>query len=181
MQNKCLIKNNKKLFLLELIGLIVTVILSFVWHFMYDWTNSFAFLFPVNESVWEHIKILFYPYLLWTIIEAFFIKEDDILNYITIKSIALLIIPISMISMFYIYSGIYGSNVMIIDILIGILSLIIGFIVSFYMLCKKINVKGKFIFISLAVILLIMIVVFTYYPIMIGLFFDKTKGIYGIA
>lgn len=45
-------------------GLVVTG--GFVFHFLYDLSPNvlFALLSPVQESVWEHLKILFWPMLM---------------------------------------------------------------------------------------------------------------------
>lgn len=51
-----------------LLGLIVVCFLSIPLHFFYDWTgeNTFIGLFaPINESIWEHLKLVFWPLLVW--------------------------------------------------------------------------------------------------------------------
>lgn len=50
-----------------------------LWHFVYDWTgdNHFiGFFFPVNESTWEHLKLIFFPALIYSVIEYYVIKKQ---------------------------------------------------------------------------------------------------------
>lgn len=165
---------------LEIIGLVFSVVFSFVFHFMYEWINTLGWLFPVNESVWEHIKILFMPYLIYSIIEFFILKPEDKLNYFSIKSIALIVIPIVMITLFYTYSGIIGNHYVFVDGMIGVISLLIGFMISLKLLLIEYKCKNKPVPIILAGIIFILLIVFTYYPPHINLFYDTLDGKYGI-
>src|SRR5690625_2685087 len=52
------------------IGIAVVLILSFPLHFIYEWTgeNAVVGMFaPINESIWEHLKLVFFPLLIWWI------------------------------------------------------------------------------------------------------------------
>lgn len=42
---------------------IASAALGVAWHYLYDWFPGAltALLCPVNESVWEHLKLLFFP------------------------------------------------------------------------------------------------------------------------
>ena len=53
-------------------GILFTLIIGTLLHFTYGWSgeNPFVALYsPVNESVWEHLKLLFFPVLLYTFFE----------------------------------------------------------------------------------------------------------------
>lgn len=55
-----------------IIGVFFVLAAGSLAHFLYDWTgsNAIAGLFvPVNESVWEHMKLLFFPMLLYCALE----------------------------------------------------------------------------------------------------------------
>ena len=56
---------------IKTIGVYVIFVLSFISHFMYDILPNplFSILFPVNESIWEHMKLLVTPVLIFSIIE----------------------------------------------------------------------------------------------------------------
>ena len=54
--------------------------MSFLTHFIYNiFPNPlFAIFFPVNESIWEHMKLLSTTILLYGIIEYFLLKHYNI-------------------------------------------------------------------------------------------------------
>ena len=45
----------------RIISTIGIFLLCFSFHFIYDWIPNYitAIFFPVNESIWEHMKLLF--------------------------------------------------------------------------------------------------------------------------
>lgn len=54
-----------------IIGIIFVMLTGTLSHFLYDWSgqNPVVGLFtPVNESIWEHMKLLFFPMLLYSLI-----------------------------------------------------------------------------------------------------------------
>ena len=53
----------------EVAGLFAVILLGNTLHFVYDWTGQArwaAYISAVNESTWEHMKLLFVPWFLWT-------------------------------------------------------------------------------------------------------------------
>ena len=61
----------KQLKAYTIIGIIFTIILGSLSHFFYEWSNNnfFVGLFtPINESTWEHMKLLFFPMLLYSLL-----------------------------------------------------------------------------------------------------------------
>ena len=53
----------------ETAGMLVTLLLGNGLHFLYDWTGQAgwaAYISAVNESTWEHMKLLAVPWILWT-------------------------------------------------------------------------------------------------------------------
>ena len=55
-------------------------LISFISHFVYTiFPNIFtSIFFPVNESIWEHMKILFTSSLLYGIIDYIILKKNNI-------------------------------------------------------------------------------------------------------
>ena len=54
-----------------IIGTIFVLILGTLSHFFYEWSNDnqiIGLFSPVNESVWEHMKLVFFPMLFYSII-----------------------------------------------------------------------------------------------------------------
>lgn len=99
-------------------GLIFSAVLGTLSHFFYKWSGQnpvIALVSPVNESTWEHMKLVFFPILLW----SFFLppKVRAALRGWQCSLLAggLLgtwLVPV----LFYTYSGILGRNLALIDI-----------------------------------------------------------------
>ena len=87
------------------INTFITFALCFLTHFLYDlFPNALtALLFPVNESIWEHMKMLYSTIILYGII-MYFIKGHKIPIFLFSLFIkAFIAIPIYLL----IYQGIY--------------------------------------------------------------------------
>lgn len=171
-----------KIFIWEAACLVFCLIFSFINHFLYEWLNEFVFIasfVPVNESVWEHAKLLFFPFLFFSIIEYFFIPKTE--NYIFAKSLSLILSVPLMISLFYTYTGIIGTNYLVADILIAIIVVLIMNVLSYYLIISEKDFsKWNWIFVFV-IIYFIAFVVFTFKPPQIPLFLDTTTGKYGIS
>ena len=64
----------------NLISFFVIGIIGVLSHFVYEWSGENAFVglfFPVNESIWEHLKLIFYPALIYFTAEYFYTKEQS--------------------------------------------------------------------------------------------------------
>ena len=64
----------------ELLGFAVTSLLGTVLHFLYDLLGGALWIAPfsgVNESTWEHMKLLFWPMLLFAAVQSLFFRERD--------------------------------------------------------------------------------------------------------
>lgn len=120
--------------LIEIFGLVFSIILGTLGHFLYEWSNYnsfFGFLFSKNESTWEHIKLGITPILLWTIIEFFTFKFS---NLFFAKFISIITFIISIIILYYGFKLLVKKNIIFIDIMIFYISLAISYIVSIYLL-----------------------------------------------
>lgn len=172
-----------QIFLWELFGVIFITIAGALLHFAYRYFNEFkplALISSVNESVWEHLKIAFWPALLYSIIEYLFIG-DIANNFIIAKAVSLISIPTLIIILFYSYIAILGRNSLLIDISIFILSIFLGQIISFnILLMPPLPVFLTSLSALVIVILIIMFSLFTYFPPRFTIFKDPVKGGYGI-
>ncbi len=65
----------------EGLGILFTAALGSFGHFAYDLSkeNILVALFcPVNESTWEHLKLLFFPFLLFSLLRLFFSEKNPL-------------------------------------------------------------------------------------------------------
>lgn len=95
----------------QLAGFSVTSLVGTLLHFLYDWSGKAVFIAPfsgVNESTWEHMKLLFWPMFIYAVIESFFFKEREDFWCIKLRGIllGLLLIPV----LFYTYNGVIGKS-----------------------------------------------------------------------
>ena len=62
----------KRLFYWELAGALFTAALGTLLHFTYDWSGGWsvaAAFSAVNESTWEHMKLLFFPLFFCSVVQ----------------------------------------------------------------------------------------------------------------
>ena len=172
-------KINLKIF--EIISTIFIIVGGILLHFLYDWSNEntiVGIFSAINESTWEHLKILFFPMLIMIIIGTYYYK--DITNYLCSKTKGLLVSLSFLVIAFYTYSGIIGKNFSSINILIFILSVIIGEIYAYRKINNSINCSNSISLIVL-IVLIFSFIVFTFKPPHIGLFKDPVDNTYGIV
>ena len=148
----------------EFWGFIITMPFAFLLHYLYELTSysPFVALFaPINETPWEHTKLLFTPYLIYAIIEYFVLKPNPKRFFIA-KTIGLFFIDFGLLAFFYTYSGILGTNILAVDIFSAFLIMALAFYFSYKLYCSKLDLeKYFFLFVATFVILLIMFFGFT--------------------
>ncbi len=174
---------NKKIFNYEAVGFVFVAFLGTINHFMFEWFNNakiIGMFCPVNESIFEHLKLLFFPYLLWTIIEYFILEKP--FNFFTSKLVGVIFGNIFIIAFYYTYSGIVGNNYMFMDILTFLLGILVAFVTSYLIITNpkyKTNYTEFISFISFIIISVIFFL-FTFYPPFIPFFKDITTNTYAI-
>ena len=166
----------------EIFSVIFTFIFGTILHFTFNLSsgNSIIALFSsINESVWEHLKLIFFPMLITTIIGHFYFKKG-VPNFLCAKTTGIVSSMFFLISFFYTYTGVLGKNFAIIDISSFFLTTIIGEYIAYRLMINKFNCNNKISSIILIVIF-ICFVVFTYFTPNIGLFKDPVTKQYGIV
>ena len=149
-----------------IIGIIFVLITGTLAHFLYDWTgnNHIVGLFtPINESIWEHIKLLFFPMLIYSLIMI--LKFHQKYSCITSALCFGIIMGVFLIPLFYYaYTSILGTNVFILDISTFILSVLTAFWLS-YKLTLFCRLESYTSLLCIIVcILFACFLVFTYHP-----------------
>lgn len=168
---------------IKILGFFLIFLLCFPLHFIYDFlpNSLFSVFVPVNESIWEHMKLIFTSYVFYGIFDYLLLKKNKITfnNFL----LQLFIIPIiGVILYLLIFIPIYnnfGENMII---SIGLLFLIIIFeqILSYYFLKFK-EIKYQSIIGIIGIIITYIIFGYlTYNPIENYIFFDISNSKYGI-
>ena len=154
-----------------------------VLHFLYDWTGGSILVSPfsgVNESTWEHMKLLFWPLFVFALVQRLFFKNQR--NYWCVKLaeilLGLILIPV----LFYTYNGAFGKSPDWVNITIFYISALIVFLFEGRALkndCLQCS-HPRLAFVSICLIGTLF-VVFTFAPPQIPLFRDPVSGHYGIG
>lgn len=163
---------NKKLTLYTLVGILFVSILGTLLHFVYEWSGSQPFIglfSPVNESIWEHGKLLFFPMLLYTFLIQSRLKSEypcilsALLSGILVGNA---LIPV----LYYTYSGILGYSLTAVDIAIFYISVLAAFFVSWRLSlsCRMQNSTG--LLLGGVILLAALFFLFTFAPPSIALF-----------
>ena len=174
----------EKLLKIQVIITVISIILGTILHFTYNLSgqNNFIGSFSaVNESVWEHLKLAFFPMLILGIIEYFFVKNISN-NYIEAKTIGIFLAISFIVVAFFTYTGILGVDILILDILIFITSIILGETISYKLMKREneSNNKTKVLAGIILIFLLFSFIICTFNPPKVNLFRDPITKTYGI-
>lgn len=158
-----------------------------LFHFVFEFTGKNIMLapfFPVNESVYEHLKLTFYPILLWQLIGYVFLKNK--ITFIFKKQIiftAIAVITSSSLMVFLYYSvlGAFNIHSITADISFYFISIVIGQSLGLHLYNKCEDNRNLFL-LSIAIVLFMFIsfIIFTFIPPKLPLFLESSSGTYGI-
>ena len=168
--------------LCQLLGFAVTSLGGTLLHFLYDWLDEATWIAPisgVNESTWEHMKLLFVPMLIFAILQRFFFRDREDFWCVKLRGIVLgiLLIPI----LFYTYNGVIGKSPDWLNIAIFFISAAIAYIYEARQFGNNKTVCHKPArAILLLCILAVLFVVFTFETPKLAIFKDPLTGTYGI-
>jgi len=163
-------------------GFLIIVILGFLFHFIYDWTNRSILIgafVPVNESVWEHLKLGLWGVIIFSFIEYKFLGSA-VSNYFLAKAIGVLVLSLTILLIYYTYSSFTDKSILAIDIT----SYIVGVLFCQILTYKIYQTAHSKILNLLALLFIvftcIIFAIFTYYPPHEEIFKDARYNTYGI-
>lgn len=178
------INSFKRKFLI-LIGIPIIFLFGSLMHFAYDWSGQLTVVgifTPVNESIWEHLKLSIYPTFLWWII-SFSLFDDDVNYYrwFTCCVISVIISPIVITSFYYTYTGALGIHSLFLDIFSLFLGLLIAQFSALH-IYNNAKITNVHFYLSMLISLLIVIsfTIFTFSPPKLPIFMDFNTQQYGI-
>ena len=167
-----------------LAGLFLTLIFGNLLHFVYDWSgqNSVAAAFAaVNESTWEHMKLLAMPWVIWSLVEAVALRSNR-QSVLMARALGLLVGLVTIPTVYYTYTGALGVSSMIVDVVLFQAAVLLGALVSWRVLAKN-KLTGP-IWGAVGLLLLLgvaaLFVWWTYAPPVLPIFIDPTNGTVGL-
>ena len=129
-----------------IIGTLFVIITGTLAHFVYDWSGHnyiVGFFFPVSESTREHMKLCFFPMLLYSLYMRHMLK-DTLPCINSALPAGILVGTFAIPVLFYTYTGILGQNYLPLDIGVFVISVLLAFVVVYRLTssCKSERFAG---------------------------------------
>ena len=166
----------------QIFGFAFTAAVGTLLHFLYDWTgqNPFAALLSaVNESTWEHMKLLYVPLLLFAVIQGRFLTRNYP-SFWCAKLIStlsgLLTIPL----LYYGYTGALGVSANWFNVTIFYIAAAVAFLLDAHLLKHDLPCRHPKAALALLLGIGVAFMVLTFWPPILPLFRDPLNGTYGI-
>jgi len=171
-----------KILRLSVGGAAFGVLLGSLLHFTYQVSGrltAVALFSAVNESPWEHLKLYFFPVVLYIGVEWFAVENQAALLFAKLVQILAGMVFIE--AFFYTYTGALGIESVWVDILSFVVAMALGYALSYRLVAN--GVAGRFPAwlsgASIALVLLFFITT-TFAPPHIPLFRDSNTASYGV-
>ena len=166
----------------QLIGFAVTSLGGTLLHFLYAWLGEAVWIAPIsgiNESTWEHMKLLFVPMFIFAIVQSFFFKDREDFWCVKLRGILLGIILIPVI--FYTYNGAIGKSPDWLNIVIFFICAALAYIYETRLFnSEKFRCSSSKVAIATLCAIALLFVIFTFATPEIEIFKDPLTGTYGI-
>lgn len=174
---------NRTIFIWSVAGFLTIAILGSLLHFVFEWSGNaipVALIAPVNESVWEHLKLGYWSLILFTVFEHASLR-GQVSNYFFSKAVGITIMSLTILIIFYSYTAVVERSILWIDIGSYFFGAAICQMTVFKMFTSKrlpghLEVFGKLVLVVYAFLLML----FTFYPPSFGIFEDGRNGTYGL-
>lgn len=173
----------KNLFYWQFAGFAFSSFFGTLLHYLYEWTGQSIFVAPfsgVNESTWEHMKLLYFPLVVFALVQSFHFREYP--NYWCVKLWGVMTGLLSIPVLFYTINGMFGKTPAWVNIAIFFVSAFFSYLVeSIIFLHGERAGRWKTIAFSVIAIIGVLFVVFTFSPPEIPIFLDPVTGTYGVG
>ncbi len=166
---------------LALVGMVFISLLGTALHFTYDLSGGnllVAVFSSVNESVWEHLKLVFWPAAVFALIEIAYLRKLPA-SFLPAKAVSMWLMPTVIVAMFY-TSKLFIKESLAFDLFTFYFSVVLGQLVGMKIMGKTLPKNVSYpAFLAIAG-LASAFIYFTFYPPQIFLFQDPVTGGYGI-
>ena len=164
-------KSTKKLILCYLAAAALGVLL----HFLFDWFPNpvTALISPVRESIWEHVKIVYFPLLAASLYMG---RGGNGLGRAP-WLLSMIVACVVMLCLGYVYHIIFQGEAVLADVILHLFTLAMGFLLpkTLWPVCAQPGVeKAAW---ALTILLGALIVWFTFFPPDTALFADLTDAV----
>lgn len=142
-------------------------------HFTYDWSIQnpiIGFFSSKNESTWEHLKLLFFPFLFLTLLQLFFDKHF-LTDQLPARTLGMLLGMGFIVVVFYTFWGISGRLLDFVNIIIYFLGVLFAFWAEKKMSERKPSLDTLTCF-AIWISLILLFILFSIHIPNLGLFYD---------
>ncbi len=176
-----------KVLLWEIGGFLFIGLVGAALHFTFELSNFssnvVAYFSAVNESTWEHLKMVFFPGLVFALIQYTYVREK-VNNYLIAKTVSLFLMPLVIMVGWYIYAPAVGRSIYRVDLTLFYIAVFVGQYASYKLLTRPpLENKYNTYAIVALVVMFAAFSTFTFLPPRIFLFEHldlKNTGLYGI-
>jgi hypothetical protein len=167
----------------ELFGVVVIFFVGAALHFAFEWSGYWkpiAWFVAINESTWEHLKLAFWPGIIWGL-AGYFVVGKATSNYWFGKALGLLSMPLIITVIFYSYTTALGKNYLWVDILSFLFAISAGQFISYWLFStSKLNASFQWLGVLVIAGMTLAFVLFTYMPPHLFIFEHVQTHEYGI-
>ena len=173
---------NRSIGLWQLMGFAITALGGTLLHFLYEWLGNAVWVAPfsgVNESTWEHMKLLFWPMLLYAVVQSFFFRDRQDFWCVKLRGIllGLILIPI----LFYTYNGAIEKSPDWLNIAIFFVSAAVAYLYEARLYNRaRLRCKAPKYSVAILCSIALLFIIFTFWTPMLGIFKDPLTSLYGI-
>lgn len=168
-------------------GILIIPLIAGPMHFAFEWFGSpsvAAAVLPVNESVFEHLKLSFWPLLFWWLLGyALRVRHDQgaVRRWFLSAMSALIVSPLFIVIFYYTYTGALGIHSLLLDVLSLPISLVVAQLLAVH-IYRYNRGPGWSVpaFMAVAAFLIVMFTLYTFQPPRLPLFLDTSTGRYGL-
>ena len=172
----------KSIGLWSLVGFAVVSLGGTLLHFLYEWLGEAVWIAPfsgVNESTWEHMKLLFVPCFIFAIVQSFFFRDRKDFWCVKVRGILLGLVAIPV--LFYTYNGVVGKSPDWINIAIFFIAAALVFVCEAKLFkSESVRCAHPRAALTALVIIALLFVLFTFRTPELSIFKDPLTGTYGV-
>lgn len=166
----------------QMAGFVFTAVAGTLLHFAFDWSGEnvvVALFSAVNESIWEHLKLLFYPMFIFAVVEYFFWGRE-IESFWCVKLIGIILGFVLIVAVYYTYTGALGVKADWFNITLFFIAAAVVYWVETKLLQREIScLIGEKWAVAMIVVIAAVFTVLTFAPPHIPLLQDPITGTYG--
>lgn len=168
------------------ISFIIVTLAGFFLHFAFELSGGSTLVgafTPINESIWEHLKLVLFPSIVIAVFEYFsYGKKYE--GYLGAKSLSIIIGMIFIVVAYYTYTGIIGADYAAVNIAIYVVAIIVTTVLTYYLTVYNpfdFSETESIIGITAITIISVLFIYFTFYTPQIEIFRDPVTEDFGIA